>query len=122
MSETGKQMTARVPRPPRLRSLAAASLAGALSTSACGLAGYDAYGRPDPCPGPARVVQVGDGAVKCDASADRLVVSGELPPDNPRTVRSMTALANKARRPVLYTDGMTARTFQPVDGPGTTDA
>ena len=83
-----------------------------LTTSGCGVAGLDAYGQPDPCPGQANPVLKSDGTVTCKLEK-RSIVTGELSPDHPLTVSYMTGLANRHKRPVLYTDGKTARTFFP---------
>lgn len=83
-----------------------------LALSGCGLAGLDAYGEVDPCPGQADPVLNGDGSFTCKIEK-RLVVTGELSPDHPQTVSYMTGLANRSSKSVLYTDGKTARTFAP---------
>ena len=85
----------------------------ALGLGGCGLAGLDAYGRPDPCRGPGSVVQAPDGSFSCANTPAKTVLTGELSPNDPKVVARATALANELGEPVAYSDGRTTRTFFP---------
>ena len=98
-------------------------MSACLLPAGCGLAGSDAYGRPDPCPGAAEAVRAADGSIACGSSQNPVVVSGAPSPGDPRVAAQMTSFAAKLRRAVLDTDGETARTFDPTpDGRGSDDA
>jgi len=79
----------------------------------CGLAGLDAYGRPDPCKGPGSVVQAPDGSFSCAKTPAKIVLTGALSPNDPKVVAGATTLARETNEPVAYSDGRPTRTFFP---------
>jgi len=100
-----------LPVPP-LPQLAAASVL-TTSLASCGLAGLDAYGRPDPCPGKGQTVQLADGSFSCAYTPAEIVLTGTLSPNHPEVVARAAALAKETNQLVAYTDGKTTRTFAP---------
>jgi len=90
-----------------------AMVLGALLVSGCGLAGLDAYGRPDPCAAKGKFVQMPDGSASCAISPAEIIITGTLSPNHPKVQTEAVALAKKTNQLVAYTDGKTTRTFAP---------
>ena len=83
--------------------------------SGCGLAGLDAYGRPNPCPGPAKPVEQPAGVVSCAATPADVILTGDLPPEDPRVTARLREAMDLIGGPVAYTDGTTTVTMFPGD-------
>ncbi|MEL7025603.1 MAG: hypothetical protein AAGO57_00035 [Pseudomonadota bacterium] len=87
------------------------------TVSGCGLAGLDAYGRPNPCPGPAKPVEQPAGVVSCANTPADVILTGDLAPDDPRVAARLKKAIDAIDQPVAYTDGtVTVTVF-----PGTSD-
>ena len=77
----------------------------------CGLVGLDAYGRPDPCPGEGKAVEQPTGTFTCANTPAEVILTGDLPPSDPRVTARLREASELIGGAVAYTDGKTTRTY-----------